>query len=88
MTFVQDKKLESSYSLCWQICRKKVEKKNLYSYSKVIHNLLHYEEDRRLLTTFAFYKTRYNDFPSVLNHLRADLLWKTFKIFLIYGTTC
>lgn len=81
MTLAQDKKLESSYSLCWQICRKKVEKKNLYSYSKVIHNLLHYEEDRRLLTTFAFYKTRYNAFPSVLNCIKSPESWFVMKDF-------
>lgn len=74
MAFAQDKKLESSYSLCQQICRKeKIEKKKLYSCSRFAHNLLHYDEDCRLLTKFAFYKTSYNDFHSALNCMKSPV---------------
>lgn len=61
--------------------KKKAEKKNLYSYSKFIHNLLHYEEDRSLLFPFAFYKTRYNDFPGALNYTKSPGNWVVMKAF-------
>lgn len=51
--------------------KKKIEKKKLYSCSRFAHNLLHYDEDCRLRTKFAFYKTSYNDFHSALNYMKS-----------------